>query len=347
MTPAAVTLPLVRTDPTVRRIALSWRRLTGGTSRGRDADRRTLIACSGGADSSALVLALAAAVGGERNTLVVGHIVHDMRPISEASSDRDAVRALAEGLGLHFAEDVVSVRAARGNAEAAARRLRYAGLARLAAEHTCRFIATAHHADDQLETMLLALIRGSGPRGMSGIAERRPLGKGLSLIRPCLMLDRLDLERLCSRAGWEWRVDATNADVSLARAAIRHRIVPLMTAFRPRAAQAAVRGARLMAASARVLESTAQELSRCASTGPRSWDRGRLRPAPGIVLGEMLRRAVAEMSQGSGLDGVGQRGVASIVRHIRSSSGEQKQFVVGSARVVVDRKVVLIKRSNS
>jgi len=84
-------------DAGVRRIVRAWRALTGG--RGvRDVDRRTLIACSGGVDSSALVLALATAT----EHLVVAHVVHDMRGAEDALADRDAARVLAERVGLGF-----------------------------------------------------------------------------------------------------------------------------------------------------------------------------------------------------------------------------------------------------
>src|SRR5262249_13089156 len=157
----SISLPR-RTDPTVRAITRSWRSLTGGTSRGHDRARRTLIACSGGGDSCGLALALAAAISNPADLLVIAHLVHDMRPESEPLAHRDAPRDLASALGLPFVERSIRVKTAGGNAEAVARRLRYQALAQLASEHGCPFIATAHHAQDQLETMLMALIRGSG-----------------------------------------------------------------------------------------------------------------------------------------------------------------------------------------
>ena len=187
---------LPRSHPIVRKVARTWRELTGG-GRDRDHQRRTLIACSGGADSSALVVALASAMPVPRSVprpsvlrpspgsdgdgradppFVIAHVVHDLRPRPNALADRDAAKALADSLGLPFAEAEVRIRTERGNPESIARRLRYTALKRLATAHNCPYIATAHHADDQLETMLMALLRGSGPRGLAGIAQSRPLG---------------------------------------------------------------------------------------------------------------------------------------------------------------------------
>jgi tRNA(Ile)-lysidine synthase len=167
-----------RRDRTVRTVSRAWRELTGGLTRGRDSQRRTLIACSGGADSSGLAIALASAVSKPRMQFVVAHVVHDMRAEDEALADRDATKGLAARLGLEFVESRVRLRGLSGNAEAVARRLRYAALKQLAEDHGCGFIATAHQADDQLETMLMKLIRGAGPRGLAGVAPSRDACEG-------------------------------------------------------------------------------------------------------------------------------------------------------------------------
>ncbi len=148
----------------------------------------------GGADSVALVLALAAAT----DRIVVGHVVHDLRTREEVEGDRDFVRDLTAELGLSFVERAVKVRSKRrdggkGNLEALARAARYDALVEMAAEAKCRFVATAHHADDQVETLLMGIMRGVGLVGLSGMAESRLLGragdgngKRVWLIRPMI-----------------------------------------------------------------------------------------------------------------------------------------------------------------
>ena len=254
---------LSRRDADVAAIVRAWRRQT--TLRKRDGKEaqggRTLVGCSGGADSVALLLALAAAT----DRLVVGHVVHDLRPREEALADREFVRDLAERLGLEFAEAEVGVKAKRKergakggsgtrNVEALARRARYAALMEMAGERGIRFVAVAHHADDQLETVVMSLLRGSGPAGLSGMPERRVLGwpdeLRVWLVRPMLGavirggITREVCRRMCERAGIAWREDATNADTSRLRSAVRHRVVPVLKEIRPSAAERATSAAR-------------------------------------------------------------------------------------------------------
>ena len=174
-------------DKAKRRIVRSWRELTGGSDV-RDADRPTLLAVSGGADSSALGFALA----GRPGVRAIGHVVHDLRPATETEADRVSVEHLGEQLGLPVHVERVSV--PRGNAEGNARTVRYEAVKHLAVASGCRYVASAHHADDVLETMLAHLIRGTGPRGLRGPAPQRRLGDGVeSSERVHLSSTRLDV----------------------------------------------------------------------------------------------------------------------------------------------------------
>jgi tRNA(Ile)-lysidine synthetase-like protein len=300
-----------RNHAVVREVARAWRSLTGGKSV-RDDGRRTLIACSGGADSSALVLALAAAAGvkaGER--LVVGHVVHDLRPRARAMADRDAARALAAGLGISFVEARVRVKRAGGNAEDAARRARYRALARLARGAGCRFVATAHHGDDQLETLVMRLVRGSGVRGMRGVHASRKLGNEVTLVRPMLGVTRADARELCGLAGWAWREDETNADCTRLRSAVRHEVLPAIERLRPRAGVRAAGLARQLGGLFLVLEERVSGVWEAGSPlpgGGRAWARGQLRGMLPVVLGELVRRGHAELVGAWGGQAFGTRG---------------------------------------
>ncbi len=219
-----------RSDGASRAVVAAWRRLTASegwtTARTPDADRRTLVACSGGADSAALAICLASASAGARRSVVLGHVVHDLRPASLALADRDRARGLALRLGVEFVEREVRVVGMAGNAEANARRARYAALAEMAREAGCPFVATAHHADDQLETLLMRVVRGSGLRGLACIHASRRLAAGVRLVRPMLVASREDSLRICVLAGYEPAVDATNADTTRLRAALRAGVLP-------------------------------------------------------------------------------------------------------------------------
>lgn len=332
---------LRRTDADVRSVVASWRRLTSPADARRAAEGQpTLLAVSGGCDSSALALALATT----RVPLTIGHVVHDLRPRADALADRDATRRLAERLGLPFIERSISPAATGGNAESAARRLRYAALADMARERSLAFIATAHHADDQLETLLMALLRGSGPRGLSGVAERRRLAGSplVTLVRPMLTIDRAAAERLCRAAGWQWQTDATNADATRLRAALRAEVLPRLRALRPAVAARAADTARLMHDLASHLDSRAAALALGLPIGP--WPRAHLRKAPAAVVGELLRRA-CEHAGSSGLDRLSARSLSAAARLIASADTEPRQLRLGPHALVVDAHAVTLVRA--
>lgn len=344
------TLP--RRDPAITRVLRAWRDLTGGSRRGADRSRRTLVACSGGADSSALVLALASGVPDPGGLLVIAHIVHDLRPAAEAEADRDAVAALAGALGLPFVEGRAEVRGQRQNLEAAARRCRYAELARLAAEHDCPFIATAHHAGDQFETMLMGLIRGSGPRGLRGVAPSRAVGEaGARLVRPMLDLTRPDCERLCRDAGWDWREDATNRDTTRMRAAVRHGVAADLERLRPGASRRAARTAALLGDAAAIVRDRVRDLwnQREGTEGDTAvwrWPRELLRRERPVVLGDLLLRAVGDLRGGVGRDRIGARQIEPAVRTIRGRGAERKTFGWSGIDVVVTAHAVTVCRKD-
>lgn len=304
-------LPQVRRDRAAREVARRWRSLSGGAA--------TVLACSGGADSTALVLALAGAAPPDR--LVVAHVVHDLRPPEQAHADRDFVRVLAASLGLRFEERSVNVPRV-GNAEAGARRLRYAALTDVARAHGCGVITTAHHAEDQLETMLLALVRGAGPRGLRGMRPTRTLAEGLGLIRPMLGVARADAERLCTLAGVAWRVDATNADLTRARALLRAKVLPVLEHLRPGAALRAAGAAELLHDASTMIDARVRTVFGDAY----NWPREALRAEPAAVVGEGLRRAFARATGGQSNDRLPRRVVEQAVGFIRSGSGEAKVY---------------------
>ena len=179
-----------------------------------DAGSRALVACSGGADSLALV-ALATDAGID---IVVGHVDHGLR--EESSVEVAAIRrAVAD-----FDVPVASVRLdleLGSNLEARARSARYSALDRLAERHGCETILTGHTLDDQAETVLLATLRGSATDGIAGIARRRG-----ALRRPLLDIRRSETREVCRLLGWEPIDDPMNRDVAFTRVWIRREVMP-------------------------------------------------------------------------------------------------------------------------
>ena len=211
---------------------------------GRPPQTPILVAFSGGADSVALLAALREYAARYGTPLRLAHVNHGIRG-DEAVRDRDFCIALAERYGLPISvldADVPALRDERGGSmEEVAREVRYDFFARVMAEHRIPLLATAHHADDQLETLLLRLTRGTGPDGLCGIPPLRAMGEGRLVIRPLLGCEKAELEAYCREQGLEFVVDSTNEDISYARNRIRQRVIPELRAINPAVTEAAGR----------------------------------------------------------------------------------------------------------
>ena len=191
---------------------------------------RVVVAVSGGPDSTALLHSLRRVATSANLELVAAHLDHGLRPSS--GRDAAAVSKLAAELGV----PLVSRRSRTGRSEDQARRARHAFLADVAASHEANTVALGHTADDQAETVLLHLVRGSGLEGIAGIASR----EGLRL-HPMLEVTRAEVETYCDREGLSPVIDPTNADPAYTRNRVRAELVPLLETFNPRARQALVR----------------------------------------------------------------------------------------------------------
>jgi tRNA(Ile)-lysidine synthase len=236
------------------------------------ADERVVIAVSGGADSVALLLGLEELLSGRRLKVKVrvAHLDHGLRGES-GREDARWVEALADRLKFEVVLGLSAVRerAARAgdNLEQSARRARYEFLADAAAECGARVVLTGHTMDDQAETLLLRLLRGSGAEGLGGMEPVRSLDASSEtlLARPMLSwAGRADTERYCRERNVEFRSDLMNEDERYARVRVRRKLLPLMETFNPRVVAAIARAAELLREDAAVLRSAAQELLKSA-----------------------------------------------------------------------------------
>ncbi len=220
-----------------------WNKVSANARRRRlfrDGDA-ILLAVSGGPDSVAMLDYFAGQARTHRLRLHVCHVNHKLRG-RLADLDAAFVRRLGAGYGL--ATTVLTARVGAlarrhgKSVEHAARDARYALLARAALKAGCRLVATAHHADDHAETVLLNLLRGTEPKGLLGIPERRPLGaKGRArteVIRPLLAVTRREVEEYLKANSLPSRRDHTNDDEHYTRNWIRRTLLPLMTKRQPR-----------------------------------------------------------------------------------------------------------------
>ncbi|WP_223069017.1 tRNA lysidine(34) synthetase TilS [Paenibacillus caui] len=191
-----------------------------------------VVAVSGGPDSVALlhILSLISQDESAALRLVVAHVNHGFRP-AESAEEAEFVRGLAKKYGCPFelAElDVPSYMKESGmGGQEAARELRYRFLHQVADKYGAASIALAHHGDDQAETVLLRLLRGSGLTGLGGMRIKRK-EKNVELIRPLLRMYKTDLIRACEEAGLSFVTDSSNLSNKYARNAIRLDVLPFL-----------------------------------------------------------------------------------------------------------------------
>ncbi|WP_240786959.1 tRNA lysidine(34) synthetase TilS [Ramlibacter rhizophilus] len=212
------------------------------------------VAYSGGADSTALLLAAARLRPGQVQAL---HVHHGLQAAAD-DFERHCAQ-VCECLGVPIHVERVDARHAPGDSpEDAARRARYEALARVAQAHGLRTVLLGQHADDQVETLLLALSRGAGLPGLAGMApsfER----DGVTFLRPLLRLPGPVLREWLRTQGQGWIEDPSNADTGLTRNRIRHGLMPALEAAFPAFRDTFARSARHAAQAQRLLHALAQD----------------------------------------------------------------------------------------
>ncbi|MEX0761090.1 MAG: tRNA lysidine(34) synthetase TilS [Dehalococcoidia bacterium] len=203
---------------------------------GVDFNSPLLVAFSGGPDSTALLLACCELRSNSDLVIHAGHLNHRLRG-AESDKDADFVVQTCEALDVpcHMdAADMAAIARERGmSLEAAAREARYDFLARTAAEIGAQAVVTGHTLDDQAETVLLHVARGSGLRGLAGMRPvmERPataLAPAVRVVRPLLKIRRTETVGFCELNGVTPRVDASNEDVQFSRNRIRHQVLPAL-----------------------------------------------------------------------------------------------------------------------
>lgn len=293
----------VRVSRFAHRLLAEWLRLGCAP----EAGSRVVVAVSGGADSTALVLALDELLQSRRLDfrLTIAHLDHGLR--GEAGrADAAWVAELARKLGsqIKLGRAAVKREAAEGtdNLEQAARRARYQFLSATAREEGARVVLVAHTVDDQAETVLLRLLRGSGMDGLGGIEPVRALEAGgdVLLVRPLLSwATRAETEEYCRERKIEFRRDEMNEDERFARVRVRKSLLPLLRTFNARITETLARNASLLRADVSVLNSAAAELlvaARSEATNAEGSAQLRvstLRAAPAALRRRALRQWIA------------------------------------------------------
>jgi tRNA(Ile)-lysidine synthase len=190
-----------------------------------------LVAVSGGPDSMAMLHGLRGLATERRLALAAVHVNHGLRGAASDEDQRfveDVCHRWQIPVTVHAADTKAHADANKFGVEEAARRLRYAALRTAAQDGGAAWIATGHTADDQAETVLHHLVRGTGLRGLRGIAERRPTGPDLALIRPLLDVSRAEVLAYLAAHAVSYREDLSNTDRRFTRNRLRHDVLPLL-----------------------------------------------------------------------------------------------------------------------
>ncbi|GAC1478516.1 MAG: tRNA lysidine(34) synthetase TilS [Candidatus Dormibacteria bacterium] len=237
---------------------------------------RVLVAVSGGPDSVALLSLLRELMPRIPLHLTVAHFDHGWRP--ESPADAAFVEELADAWGYGH----VSGRAQSGlpRTEAAARQARYHFLRESARATASSAIALGHTRDDQVETLLLHLLRGSGSRGLAGMRHRHA-----DLARPMLDVQRAEIERYLTSLGLTPRRDPSNDDPRFARNRLRQVVLPAIDAFNPAARRLLAQTAQILGEEDSLLEDQVEELAEAVVADPNA-----LRALPPAIQRRFLRR---------------------------------------------------------
>jgi len=255
-----------------------------------------LVAVSGGPDSMALLRSVCALKSCGQGRVFVGHFNHRLRG-EAADADEAFVAEVAKELRLPLEvgrlPDGPAQRFGKHGLEGGARRARYRFLTETAAKVGARLVAVAHTADDQAETILHRILRGTGIGGLAGMRRARPLSEAATLVRPLLAFRRAEIQAYLHDLGQDYRVDATNLDVRRTRNRIRHRLLPeLADRFNPNVVEALLRLGRLAAEVQLVIEPIVDlRLEQCLveSDGQAVWlDFNRVPPQSPYVVREMF-----------------------------------------------------------
>jgi tRNA(Ile)-lysidine synthase len=197
---------------------------------------QVLIAVSGGVDSMVLLDMMARLAPTMRLQLGVAHFDHRLRGEASAQDATFVIeQAKLRGIKSFVGQgDIKALASSHGwSIEEAARNARYTFFKRVARKHGYGVVMTAHTADDNVETLLLNLLRGSGVTGLAGMPPVRLMGEGVVLSRPFLALKRSDIEQYASTMEIQWREDETNASPQFKRNRIRHELIPTLKEYNP------------------------------------------------------------------------------------------------------------------
>ena len=315
-----------------------------------------VLAVSGGMDSVAMLHAMHAISLHDRWNLklIVAHFAHHFgqRPDEHVQADHDFVQQLSARLNLEFVSGSGELKEA-GNLENIARKMRYAFMQNVAEAENATAIVTAHHADDQAETMFMRLARGTSVRGLSAMRWSRPISKASSvrLIRPMLATTREDIRAYASEISESWCEDKTNQQSDYLRNYIRHDVMGRLKSRLPNLGVKASQLADHLHEVTHLLDELADELQSKAicneSEQTVELDRAVLMLSRRSLVSWMLRRLMLQMDVKA--DRVNSGQMQKLVSSCQKQSGELREFTFptvdgGSVDIRIQSKHVQLRR---
>lgn len=320
-----------------QRFARAWRLLKLPQARAT-----VVVACSGGADSAAALALLRQTA--PRLRIIACYVNHKLRPVAAIRRDVAAVRHQARYAHAEVCVRTLPAKLQGGSVEELARNARYALLAQVARDHGAAFVVTGHHADDVAETVILALMRGSGLDGAAAMPAKRPLAPSVTLARPLLFADRDQLRTFVSPLGLPVSEDETNDDVRLRRNAVRVLLAGLERVL-PGARRNIMRSGKLLRGDKALIAGYVIEAwRRCKQEGNRSGLSMRaLRELPINLLRHVIRYAVKQRC--GNVRNFSLRQCSAIVDALKAGRGGEYQ--AGAARVHISAGSFQIAASRS
>lgn len=308
-------------------------------------DRPVVVGVSGGADSLCLLDCLWKA--GFR--VVVAHFDHSLRPESAADAHRVAEAAHQRDLPFTVErQDVAAYARDVGlSVEEAARVMRYGFLFRVARQWGAQAVAVAHHADDQVETVLMHLLRGAGLEGLTGMKGSRVQegwDESIPLVRPLLGVWREEIEAYCCEHGLEPVEDVSNRDVTFFRNRLRHELIPWLQTYNPRIKEVLWRSAQVLAGEAEVIEQAVEgawiRVTHEVAPGKVVLDREAFLALPIGLQRRLFRRAMALLRPG--LRDIGFEVVEQGVHFIAKPSRSGRLHLARGLRLTLQRGRVFL-----
>ena len=297
-----------------------------------------LLALSGGADSRALLHLLAADAGKHGYALHLAHVHHGIRGL-EADRDEQRCRDLAAmyGCPIHVLRaDIPALAKERGESpEMVGRRVRYDYFAKLMREHGLSLLATAHHADDHAETVLMRLLVGTSTTGLGGISPVQPFDDGNGyLVRPLLCATRADILTYCQSHALAYVTDSTNADTAYLRNRIRAELMPVIEQMVPHPQSQLLRAGQLLREDDELLRTLSDRAFADAKTDDGALRIDALHSQPLPLQRRMLLRLIRDRLPDARIDACHMQALLSLV-----AAGRGMIDLPGNLRATVERSM--------